>query len=140
LGARLPQKKFGGWIIRIFRNVYIFIFRQFILFWQFPIIPKNVRIFQPTKKWEFLPKLPVTYNLFFCNLDVCGFKLLLFVIPYNTIFRLNREAFYLIYTYIISQFQSLSIEIMKIIMFLFWYNYCKNMVHSVYLIDTRITL
>ena len=140
MGTRLPQKKFGGWIIRIFRNIYIFIFRQFILFWQFPIIPKNVRIFQPTKKWEFLPKLPVTYNLFFCNLDVCGFKLPLFVIPYNTIFRLNREAFYLIYTYIISQFQSLSIEIMKIIMFLFWYNYCKNMVHSVCIIDTLVIL
>ena len=79
------------------------------------LFPKMSEFSSLQKKWEFLPKLPVTYNLFFCNLDVCGFKLPLFVIPYNTIFRLNREAFYLIYTYIISQFQSLSIEIMKII-------------------------
>lgn len=85
----------------------------------FQLFPKMSEFSSLQKKWEFLPKLPVTYNLFFCNLDVCGFKLPLFVIPYNTIFRLNREAFYLIYTYIISQFQPLSIEIMKIIMFLF---------------------
>jgi hypothetical protein len=85
----------------------------------FQLFPKMSEFSSLQKNGNFYQNFQLLTIYFFCNLDVCDVKLPLFVIPYNTIFRLNREAFYLIYIYIISQFQPLSIEIMKIIMFLF---------------------